>query len=124
VLSANSWHHVAGVYNGSQLQIYVDGVLDGAVNTGVTITATSGSLMMGRGHSVYYPYYFSGLIDEVRVSSTAIYTGNFTPLANLTAGSSTRALWKFNGQTANDSSGNGNSGTLNGGAAYSTDVPP
>ena len=34
-----------------------------------------------------------------------------------------RALWKFDGQTTNDSSGNGNHGTLQNGATYSTDVP-
>ena len=67
--------------------------------------------------------YFSGLIDEVRVSNTVLYTGNFTPASSLTAGSSTKGLWKFDGQTANDSSGNANNGTLNGGATYSTDVP-
>src|SRR2546421_13064596 len=30
VLSSNTWHHVAGVYNGSQIQVYVDGTLDGS----------------------------------------------------------------------------------------------
>jgi len=124
VLSANAWHHVAGVYNGSQLQIYVDGNLDGSYNTSVSITPTSYSLMIGRVHNLYNQQLFHGLIDEIRVSNAVLYTGSFTPLANLRAASSTVALWKFNGQTANDSSGNGNSGTLSGGAGYSTDVPP
>jgi hypothetical protein len=106
------------------MQIYVDGVLDGSYNTSVSITSTSASLMIGRVHYPYGPQYFNGLIDEVRVSSTVLYTGNFTPIANLTAGSSTKGLWKFNGQTANDSSGNGNNGTLTGGAAFSPNVPP
>ena len=30
--------------------------------------------------------YFNGLVDEVRVSNTAVYTGNFTPQMHLTAG--------------------------------------
>src|SRR5947208_8792777 len=34
-----------------------------------------------------------------------------------------RSLWKFDGQTAADSSGNNNTGSLQGGAAYSTIVP-
>src|SRR5882672_12352219 len=123
VLSANNWHHIAGTYNGSQLQIYVDGVLDGTYNYSTTIGATTTSLMIGRGHSPYQPQWYNGLIDEVRVSNTVIYTSNFTPASSLTAGSSTKGLWKFDGQTPNDSSGNGNNGTLNGGATYSTDTP-
>jgi uncharacterized protein DUF4214 len=57
------------------------------------------------------------------VSNTAVYTGNFTPATHLTASGSTAGLWKFDGQTKNDSSGNSNNGTLQGGATYSSDVP-
>src|SRR5882672_8941333 len=123
VLSANNWHHIAGTYNGSQLQIYLDGVLDGTYNYSTTIGATTTSLMIGRGHSPYQTQWYNGLIDEVRVSNTVLYTSAFTPASSLTAGSSTKGLWKFDGQTPTDSSGNGNSGTLNGGATYSTDTP-
>ena len=123
VLSANTWHHVAGVYNGSQLQVYVDGVLDNSLSTSVTITSTSMSLLIGESRYPYNHSYFNGLIDEVRISNAAVYTANFTPSMHLTASSSTKGLWKFDGQTANDSSGNGNNGTLNGGATYSIDVP-
>jgi RHS repeat-associated protein len=67
--------------------------------------------------------YFNGLIDEVRISTGALYSSNFTPAGTLTASSSTKGLWKFDGQTTNDSSANGNNGSLNGGATYSNDVP-
>src|SRR5215831_15103473 len=123
VLSANTWHNIAGVYTGSQLQVYVDGLLDGSYTYSTTITPTSASLMIGRVHFPYGPQYFNGLIDEVRLSPTVLYTGTFTAQKSLTASSSTNGLWKFNGQTTIDSSGNGNNGTLNGGASYSTDVP-
>ena len=123
VLSANTWHHVAGVYNGSQLQVYVDGALDNSLSTSVTITSTSMSLLIGESRYPYGHLYFNGLIDEVRISNAVLYTANFTPAANLTTISSTKGLWKFDGSTPNDSSGNGNNGTLNGGATYSTDVP-
>jgi len=70
-----------------------------------------------------YGSYFGGLIDEVRVSNSAVYTSNFTPQTHLTASSSTKGLWKFDGQSTADSSGNGNDGTLQSGATYSDDVP-
>ena len=39
---------------------------------------------------------FNGLIDSIRISGTAKYTGNFTP-AKLAADSDTIAFWDFNG---------------------------
>jgi hypothetical protein len=67
---------------------------------------------------------FNGLIDEVRISASALYSTSFIAPTRLTKDATTRALWKFDDQTAQDSSGNGNNGTLMGGAAISTDVPP
>ncbi len=122
-LTANVWHHIAGVYDGSQLRLYVDGQLDGSVNLSSPMTGTAVQLRIGRNNYLYTPIYFGGLIDEVRISSGALYSSNFTPAASLTASGSTKGLWKFDGQTASDSSTNGNNGTLNGGATYSTDVP-
>ena len=74
--------------------------------------------MLHIGKSTYTGYYFGGLIDEVRISATALYSANFA--AGL---GGPRGLWKFDGQTANDLSGNGNHGTLQSGATYSTSVP-
>ncbi len=122
-LTANVWHHIAGVYDGSQLRLYVDGQLDGSVNLSSPMTSTNVQLRIGRNNYLYTPIYFNGLIDEVRISTGALYSSNFTPAASLTASGSTKGLWKFDGQTATDSSANGNNGTLNGGATYSTDVP-
>ncbi len=122
-LTANVWHHIAGVYDGSQLRLYVDGQLDGLVNLSSPMTGTAVQLRIGRNNYLYTPIYFNGLIDEVRISTGALYSSNFTPAASLSASGSTKGLWKFDGQTASDSSANGNNGTLNGGATYSTDVP-
>lgn len=122
-LTPNVWHHVAGVYDGSQLRLYVDGQLDASVNLSSPMTGTAVQLRIGRNNYLYTPIYFNGLIDEVRISTGALYSSNFTPAGSLTASGSTKGLWKFDGQTATDSSANGNNGTLNGGATYSSDVP-
>jgi hypothetical protein len=123
VLSTGVWHHVAAVFDGSQMQVYLDGALDGSVASTMTPATGPFGVRIGRELNPYYPYYFNGLIDEVRISNTALYTSNFTPASSLSAGSSTAGLWRFDGQTANDSSSNGNNGTLSGGATYSTDTP-
>ncbi len=118
-VTTNVWHHVAGVFDGNQIRVYLNGQLDGSLST--TNGPTSGTSALNIGKSTYTTYYFGGLIDEVRISAAALYSSNFTP--GLGAASNTRALWKFDGQTTNDASGNGNQGTLQSGAAYSTDVP-
>ena len=119
-VTANTWHHVAGVFDGSQMRVYLDGVLDGSLSP--TSGPASGTSALNIGKSTYTTYYFGGLIDEVRLSAAALYSANFTP--GLGPGNNTRGLWKFDGQTVNDFSGNGNHGTLQAGASYSTIVPP
>jgi RHS repeat-associated protein len=108
------------VWDGSYLRLYVNGVLDASVTTGKGPTSGTSSLKLGRNSGGNY---FSGLIDEVRVSNAALYNSNFTPQTHLTAGANTKGLWKFDGQSSNDASSNGNNGTLQGGASYSDDVP-
>jgi RHS repeat-associated protein len=63
------------------------------------------------------------LIDEVRISAAALYNTNFTPQTPLTLLSSTKGLWRFDGQTLVDLSGYGNTGSLYNGATYSNDAP-
>src|SRR6185503_18483188 len=119
-ITTGVWHHVAGVFDGSQMRLYVDGVLDATLSTTNGPASGTSSLKIGK---MSYGSYFGGLIDEARVSNSAVYTSNFTPLAHLTSGSSTKGLWKFDGQSTSDSSGNSNNGTLQSSATYSTDVP-
>jgi hypothetical protein len=123
-VSTGVWHHVAGVFDGtSARRVYLDGVQDGsAASAGSTPASGTAPLQIGRLSSSAL-YYFNGLVDEVRVSDSPLYSANFTPQASLAAGANTKGLWKFDGQAATDSSGNGNNGTLQGGAVYSTDVP-
>jgi YD repeat-containing protein len=118
-VSTGVWHHVAGVFDGNQMRVYLDGTLNGSLST--TSGPASGTSPLNIGKSTYTTYYFGGLIDDVRISAAAFYSSNFT--AGLGPANNTRALWRFDGQTANDFSGNGNNGTLQNGATYSADVP-
>jgi len=115
VVTPGGWHHVAGVFDGVQLRVYLDGVLDGAKASTFSPGTGTNSLKLGaRGDDATLP--FNGLIDEARVTATAVYTTPFIPSPASTALPATRGLWTFDDQTANDSSGNGNNGMLLGGA--------
>ena len=115
------WHHVAGVFDGSYMKIYLNGVLDGSQANGNG--PASGTSVLNIGRNPYPSQYFGGLIDEVRVSAGAVYSSNFSPATSLSAAGSTRALWKFDNQTLADSSGNNNTCSLNGNASFSAVVP-
>jgi hypothetical protein len=84
VLQPGTWHHVAGVFDGQQVRIYVDGKL-------VAMQAGSGRrrtnelpLFIGAdtNKNGRPTSYFAGSIDEVRLSKVARYVGDsFDPPA-------------------------------------------
>ena len=76
-LEPGRWHHVAGVFDGAEVRLYVDGKLAAAVPgagkrtladlpfvVGADVTATGGATS-----------YFSGALDELRLSRGARYSG-------------------------------------------------
>jgi glucose/arabinose dehydrogenase/PKD repeat protein len=69
VLATATWTHLAVTYDGSNVRLYVNGVLAaGAARTG-TIRTSTNQLQIG-GDSLYGQY-FNGLIDEVRIFNIA-----------------------------------------------------
>jgi hypothetical protein len=69
-LRDNTWHYVAGVFNGTHICIYVDGKLDSANTWNYAPTSTTNNLGIGKrlsGWGGYLP--FNGVIDEVRISN-------------------------------------------------------
>jgi YD repeat-containing protein len=121
LVTSGMWHHVAAVDDGIQLRIYLDGALDASLSVSTYPATGTTSLFVGSGN--WGGGRINGLIDEARLTASALYNSSFVPETHLTAGANTRGLWKFDDQTASDSSGNYNYGTLMGGTAFSTDVP-
>ncbi len=77
----NSWHHVAGSYDGTQLRVYVDGVMAGStLRTGVIATSTT-PVNLGR-NATYSTRFYPGEIDEARVYRGVLPTSEIKKLAN------------------------------------------
>jgi hypothetical protein len=112
------WSHVVGTLSGDTLRIYYDGVLKDTQDFGLTFGRSSwrGALAFGRGAWAAQNA-FAGEISEVRLSSSARYTGNTCarPNAPLANDASTVALWYFDetsGSAILDASGKGHDGSL------------
>ncbi|PDW04419.1 hypothetical protein CJ255_03630 [Candidatus Viridilinea mediisalina] len=112
-LTINSWNHIALSYNVSTNmgQLFVNGVAGPQVGVGgITVGP---NLVVGG----LEPYgFFTGQLDELRISDVVRYTETFTPpSAPFDGDGNTRALFGFDegsGQTTSDRSGNGYSLTL------------
>jgi Concanavalin A-like lectin/glucanases superfamily len=70
-VSTNTWVHVAGTYDGSNLKIYKDGVLCGTQALTGTIPASTGDLTLGNSGNLY-PEKLVGKIDEVKMFDGAM----------------------------------------------------
>jgi hypothetical protein len=100
VLRENAWHHVAGVYDGAEVRLYVDGKLV-ASKAGTGVRKTNGlPLYVGadvdaNGKPVSY---FDGEIDDVRISRGARYSGSaFDVPARFEPDAETLLLLRFDG---------------------------
>ena len=71
VVSQNQWHHVAAVYNGLEMRIFVDGIMRGStpktgqVDSNATVPASIGNQPQGAKS-------FDGTVDEVKFFNYAL----------------------------------------------------
>ena len=134
-LSLNNWHHIVGVWNGTQSIVYVDGITGTPSNNSPTISTSTSPIYIGNWNRET-AWFFNGFIDEPKIyayarTATQIKQDYKSGLAGMKSqkggggnigGSSKKALsdglvgyWKMDegvGTTTADSSGNSNTGTF------------
>jgi len=74
-----NWHHVAGIYNGNELLLYIDGFLDNS-------RPTSGSFANGGATDdpVHLGVSLTGAIDDVHLDADVLSAGEILTLAGFT----------------------------------------
>ena len=99
-LSAGTWYHVAGTYDGSRLRVYLDGVeLGNSACTGTVNVSSNASLPLGVGALVEavgeWEHAFPGTLDEVKIWKRALTAAEIVDEMNAGA-SFTRLQWREN----------------------------
>lgn len=112
------WTHAAFVFSAAGSTVFRDGVADGTSTAMGSPGNSNAPARIGgifRDGSQFAP--MRGFIADVRISDIARYTATFVPPRKLATDANTKAHWKLDegtGTTANDASGNANTGTITG----------
>lgn len=117
-INQNTWYHIAGTFNGSELAIYVDGVLENTVQLDAKMPDVTAECKIGGGLSNNTEF-FNGKITGVRLwnvvrTETEINTDKDQCIAGNTAGlvAMYNMIDGVGSATLTDESVNGYNGTL------------
>lgn len=116
VLTQNAWNNVVFTSDGTTVKIYVNGILSTSGAIAINGNNTTGEFI---GSSSGGSSPFAGSIDETRIYNRALSPAEIKKLYDWAP--APIAHWKLDektGTSANDSSGNGNTGTLTNGPTW------
>ena len=131
---AGSFYHVAGTYDGATYRLYVNGALEGSVSVVQTISYTSLPWNIGANtpgaRNIGFPRTWNGVIDEVEIINRPLSASEIAGLYNAGAAGKCKTFscvpapsgviaWWAGGGSASDRA-DGNSGTLQNGAGFTT----
>lgn len=113
-LNINTWYHIAATYDGANMKLYINGVLDASVAKTGAFTA-NGTLYISK--SWDDSRNFNGSMDEWRVWRRALTQAEIqnNKCSVSPAATSLEACWRFNdgsGTSAQDTTGHGYTGSL------------
>ena len=115
------WTHLAGVYDGYSLRLYVDGHADGVVGHPAPAPA-KGTVQVGSDPAVA-DRFLAGEVDEVRVFDRAVFPGELHAMVNADDTATPVGVWHFDdtvGHVAADSS-SGDHPIVRGNASFTPD---
>lgn len=76
----DNWHHIAARYNGTTMELFIDGVSVGTANKTLTMSDSNHDLLIGKSYGGFdngrSQGFFEGSLDEIRISN--ISRGSFT----------------------------------------------
>ena len=97
-LNNNQWNHLVISYFSGLTNIYVNGINVNSININTIPYSEPLTLNLGKwsGDNGTGSYrFFTGYIDDIRISNNIRYTENFIPSKNLIIDENTISYWKF-----------------------------
>jgi len=79
-LKNGEWVHIAISHAGSQTKLFVDGTLRNENTGGFNLTSSNSALNIGEKYRSGYASIIKADLDQIRISSVARYTSNFSPV--------------------------------------------
>lgn len=123
-LTANAWQHLAFTASNGLLKTYVNGILVRQITRPLFNYALTPNLNLGRWNSGGRT--FHGWIDDVHISRSVRYTGNFDPSVPIPPDGNTYGYWTFDeasGSICYDQSTANNNAQIIGNVIRSDDIP-
>ena len=121
----DTWYHLASTFDGTNLKIYVNGVLESTTtnSTPFTLATNNRDLLIGKTYGSQMAggsdESFDGLIDDLRIYNTALSDSEIYSLYQHSPPPDLYYKFEENTETsAHDSSGNQLTGTLTNGASW------
>ena len=83
ILSSNTWYQVAGVYDGTNMTLYVNGTQSGSPQVSNSESPSSVNFLVGAYYNLSsLSSFFSGSIDSVRIYNRALTADEVTTIYN------------------------------------------
>ena len=70
-LGTGRWYHVAGIYDGSKMSLYINGALDASQEASGSISRTDAPVLIGANADMP-DRFWNGMLDDVRVYNYAL----------------------------------------------------
>jgi len=77
VVGRNTWSHIALVFDGTNVRLYVNGTFENPAASGLHPSWPVGDRFLNVGYD--HDGVTDGYINDLRISDSAVYTDNFTP---------------------------------------------
>ncbi len=83
LIQTGQWYNLVYTYDGINAKMFINGVLINSRPKAVTFTPNTYDIYIGKDANTSFPYYFNGVIDEIRIYNRALGPGAIKQLNNL-----------------------------------------
>jgi len=84
VIKTGQWYNITFTYDGADAKLYINGELKSAVHITGNFTQNNFDLLIGKHENPPFPYWFNGVIDEIRIYNRALKRAEVLALNDMT----------------------------------------